>query len=81
MIRIAVGVMWIIAAVSPAGAVKPGLWSHSTEADFAAGKLDKTVLTSLGEVMLARAVKTLLPPAEKLGMISAVAVDGRGRVF
>ena len=64
-----------------AWAVTPATWTQSTEADFAAGKLDKTVVTSLGEVMLARDLATVVKPSEELGMISAMAMDGRGRLF
>jgi len=77
MTRMALGVVCVLAACVSAPAVQPAVWSHGTEADFAAGKLDKTVLTSLGEVTLAREVETLLAPDAKLGMISAVAVDGK----
>ncbi len=60
--------------------VQPGTWRHKTEKDFSAGKFDKTVVTSLGEVVLARATETLLEPTEEIGMVSAVAVDARGRI-
>jgi len=72
---------WMLVAASTAWAVEPAEWSHSTEADFAAGKLDKTVLTSLGEVLLARDLDVLLKPDDELGMVSAIAVDRRGKVF
>ena len=70
--------------LSAAGVVvgaKPGMWTHSTEADFAAGKLDKTVVTSLGEVTLARRLATIVEPSEEMGAISAMAMDPRGRVY
>lgn len=40
-------------------AVKPGTWSHQTEADFAAGETEHTIVTNLGEVQLARATRQL----------------------
>ncbi len=78
------GILAIVLACSlaaAAGAVTPVTWTQSTEADFSAGKFDKTVVTSLGEVMLARQLETLAKPSEDLGIVSAIAVDARGRVF
>jgi len=70
----------LLLACASVQAVSPATWAHSTEADFAAGKLEKTVLSSLGELMLARSLETLVQPREDLGMISAVAIDGQGRL-
>ena len=81
MTRTALSVVCILTACAWALAVQPAEWSHGTEADFASGKLEKTALTSLGELTLAREVETLLPPEAKLGMISAVAVSDGGDVY
>jgi len=81
MVNSSIVVAGVLAMVSLASAVQPATWSHSTEADFTAGKLDRTVVTSLGEVLLARAAEALLEPREDVGMISAVAVDPRGRLY
>ena len=71
----------MLVVVSSVLAVKPVTWTHSTEAEFASGELTKTVVTSLGEVKLSRALETLVEPAEKTGMVSAVAIDKRGEVY
>ncbi len=71
----------VLAVVSSVLAVKPVTWTHSTEAEFASGELTKTVVTSLGEVKLSRALETLVEPAEKTGMVSAIAIDKRGEVY
>lgn len=48
-------VMVVVGLFAAAGwAVKPGEWAHRTEADFAASELKDAVVTSLGEVQLAR---------------------------
>lgn len=64
-----------------ANAVQPANWTHKTEADFTAGKFDKTVVTSLGEIRLARDIQTLLEPSDSLGAATALAVDAKGQVF
>jgi len=65
---------------APARAVRPALWSHSTEAHFSTGKFEQTATTSLGEVRLARSIKVLLKSDAAPPVISAVAV-GRGAVY
>lgn len=81
MTRLGVAAACLSMVVAAGLAVKPDTWTHETEKDLAAGKLDKTVVTSLGEVMLARALETIVEPREDLGMISAMAVDAKGRLF
>ena len=77
-------VVWIVclSLVAPAAlAVTPATWTHRSEADFSAGKLEKTVVTSLAEVMLARALDVVVAPSDKPGMVSAIAVDRQGRLY
>ncbi len=77
-------VVWIVclSLVAPAAlAVKPATWTHRTEADFSAGKLEKTVVTSLAEVMLARALDVVVAPSDKPGMVCAIALDRQGRLY
>ncbi|MCK4624404.1 MAG: hypothetical protein KAV00_03770, partial [Phycisphaerae bacterium] len=71
----------VLAVVSIVWAVSPVTWSHSTEAQFASGKLSKTVITPLGEVKLSRALETIVKPAKETGMISAMVIDRRGEVY
>ncbi len=81
MTRLAVATLCVLSIAAAGLAVKPATWVHHTAADLAAGELDKTVVTSLGEVMLARALETLLAPREDLGLMSALAVDEKGQLF
>ncbi len=71
----------VLAVVSIVWAVSPVTWSHSTEAQFASGKLSKTVITPLGEVKLSRALETIVKPAKEAGIISAMVIDRRGKVY
>ncbi len=45
----------IAALCTPALAIKPQKWTHTTEADFDAGESEGVVVTSLGDVKLSRA--------------------------
>ena len=45
----------IAALCTPALAIKPQKWTHTTEADFDAGEAEGVVITSLGDVKLSRA--------------------------
>ena len=40
-------------------AIQPTRWIHTTEADFATGELDHTMVTNLGDLKLAPQVKTI----------------------
>jgi hypothetical protein len=44
---------------APVFAVKPGTWTHHTEAEFSTGKAQGTIITNLGEVQLSRATQKL----------------------
>lgn len=58
-------------------AVTPGEWTHTTEAHFTAGKVESTVVTSLGEVALARKISILLPADAAPPVVSATAMLGK----
>lgn len=49
--------------------VQPKQWTHTTEADFADGETDNTVVTNLGDVKLAQATSVV---AELPGQVNAV---------
>lgn len=66
---------------SPTWAVKPASWTHEQPKDFTSGKLDNLVVTSLGELMLAREHKKLFDPAEKAEVINALAEAGDGAIY
>jgi sugar lactone lactonase YvrE len=64
-----------------AAAVTPGQWTHATEADFAGGEFDSTVVNSLGEIGLARQVTVLAPSSLAPAVVSALAPAGKTIYF
>lgn len=52
--------------------VSPVTWRHSSEATFAKGEFKSTVVSSLGEISLARGLKVLLPSKKAPAVFSAV---------
>jgi len=71
----ALGLMAVLGAAA-APAVAPSTWTHTTEADFAEGEFDQTVVSSLGEITLGRKLEILLKPQHAPQVVSALAVDG-----
>ena len=59
-----------------APAVTPATWNHASEADFTPGKFASAVVTSHGELMLARDVKCLLKSQDAPPVVTAVAAAG-----
>ena len=59
------GLMWSYQA----HAIQPNLWEHTTEADFAAGMTEDTVVTNLGDVKLATQTTVLGQIPEKASVI------------
>ncbi len=62
---------------SAALAVSPASWNHASEADFAGGEFDLTVVSSLGEISLSRRLSVLMPAEQAGEAIAALAVDGK----
>lgn len=73
--------VWTAAVTSPALAVKPEEWKHEQPKDFLAGTLDNVVVSSQGEVMLGRQVKTLPKLNEDDQVVNALARAGDGKVY
>lgn len=71
--------LWIVAicaaliSASSARAVTPTTWDHAAEADFAKGEFKATVLSSLGEISLARQIKILMTTETAPAVVTAVA--------
>ncbi len=63
-----------------AGAVRPSVWSLSSEKEFSTGKTDSLVVTSLGEVRLSQKIDVLVKSGSAPEAISAIAVIGK-KVF
>ena len=58
-------------------AVTPAEWAQTTEADFAAGKVDGVVVSSRGEVALARKTEILLSSDKAPAVVAATATIGK----
>lgn len=58
-------------------AVTPAEWAQTTEADFAAGKVDGVVVSSRGEVALARKTEILLLSDKAPAVVAATATIGK----
>jgi len=74
---VSVSLLVVFSCATPAPGVQPGGWLHGTEADFAKGEFDSTVVSSLGEVRLGRKIEILMPSDEGPSVVSAIAVAGR----
>ncbi len=73
-----------------ASAIQPVTWTHTTEADFAEGETDHTVVTNLGDVKLASSTSvlaeaaedlTVLYDVEQLGDVIYVAAGPKGKLL
>lgn len=75
---------WIAGALVGLGgwvwAVTPQVWDQKTEADFARGKFDGTVVTSRGEIGLAREIDILFSGKKAPPVISAV-LEKDGEIY
>ncbi|MDP6636580.1 MAG: hypothetical protein QGG42_16905 [Phycisphaerae bacterium] len=58
-------------------AVTPMTWSHSTQAHFAKGKFESTVVDQRGDISLARKSEILFDSKDAPPVISAIVVRGR----
>jgi len=58
-------------------AVTPATWSHSTQAHFAKGKFESTVVDVRGDISLARKSEILFTSADAPPVVSALVVRGR----
>ena len=74
MRTLAVSTVMTLAGV--ALAVTPATWEHSTEANFTKGEFDGTVVSSLGEIRLARRTEVLAASEAAPPVVSALAVAG-----
>jgi len=67
----------LLAAPSPARAIQPETWRHTSEADFQTGTSEQTVVTSLGDIKLGAATSLLLSLEEEGAIIYDLeAIDG-----
>lgn len=72
---------FLLTAAALAQGVTPGEWTHATEADFADGEFQSTVVNNLGEIGLSRRVTILAPSSAAPMVVSAVAQAGKTIYF
>ncbi len=70
-----------LAAACPTFGVRPATWLHEQPKDFNEGKLDGTVVSSLGEVTLGRQTRVLHELKEQGQVVNAIARAGDGRIY
>jgi len=73
---LAAGVTTILGATSPAFAVQPERFEHTTESDFADGAFEGTVVTNLGDLKLAIAAETIGELPEDVTFVYDLATVG-----
>lgn len=73
--------MVIALVTSPSLAVKTAFWTHEQPKDFTGGDLDGVVVTSTGEVMLARETQVLYELEDEGQVVNALARAGDGRIY
>ena len=62
-------------------AVSTSHWTHTSEADFAAGTMERVVATNLGDVKLSRAVRSILAQDARVSAIHALAQAPDGTIY
>ena len=67
--RIALGGLLLLWSTVSAVAIQPQRWTHSTEADFAAGETEGLVITNLGDLKVATTVEALADMPEDITVI------------
>ena len=73
--------MLVLFVTAVAWAVKPLTVTHTTQANFVAGKTKNVVVWSLGEVTLGRKVETICKQRKDVGIVSAVVTGRDGSVY
>ncbi len=68
----------VLATAGLSHAVTPGTWVHKSEADFSKGEFVSTVVNSLGQVKLARAIKVILAPKDAPQIVSVISTGPNG---
>ncbi|MDM8005735.1 MAG: hypothetical protein QUV05_06235 [Phycisphaerae bacterium] len=70
-----------LTAACPTFGVRPATWMHEQPKDFNEGKLDSTVVSSLGEVTLGRQTQVLHQLKEEGQIVNAMARAGDGKIY
>ncbi len=71
----------VVALTPVASAVSTSHWTHTSEAEFAAGTMVRTVATNLGDVKLSRAVDSILKLDARISAVHALAQTADGTIF
>lgn len=79
--RSALAALLSLSLTAPAWAIKPASWAHTTEADFAPGHNQDTVVTNLGDVKLARRTQALADLPQDAGIVYDLQASPDGSVY
>ncbi|HON67864.1 MAG TPA: hypothetical protein PLS23_15350 [Phycisphaerae bacterium] len=79
--RWTVGVLAFTLAAAPTWAVKPETWTHEQPKDFSAGEAKNVVISSRGEVSLARESKVLYDAEKEAEAVNALAQAEDGAIY
>lgn len=80
-LRCALAALLSLSLAAPAWAIKPATWAHTTEADFAPGHNQDTVVTNLGDVKLARRTQALADLPQDAGIVYDLQPSPDGSVY
>jgi len=81
IVKVIVALLGLCGVASQAWAVKAELWTHEQPKEFTSAELKNLVVTSTGEVMLARKSDTLYVTGEEAEVINALARAGDGKIY
>lgn len=70
-----------LAFTTAALAVTTSHWTHTSEADFAAGEMQAVVATNLGDLKLSRSVKSILQQDARVSAVHALAEGPDGAIY
>lgn len=76
-----IGLLMAVVIPSAVLAVQPEVWVHTTEADFAKGEPNQTVVSSHGELTAGRQLEVLVGADDAPTVVSAMALDGETIYF
>lgn len=76
--RIALTTLFLAA---PAPAIQPSHWNHTSEADFRAGQLENVVATNLGDLMLAREIRSIVQDQPRISAVYSIVQTDNGDLY
>jgi hypothetical protein len=80
-LRVVGALFLIFGAVQSARAVKTETWDHKTSADFESAKLEKALVTSRGQIVLAPQINVLLKDRKDVDYVNAIVQAADGAIY